>query len=529
MKIMKKEFNLLSDALKRIFCYEKVFETGLFTFVIGFLLHSVIYTNLIYNHDSLNPPIIECDWLLSQGKWFVNPIAKLFGPLDVISNGILVGLIALSVVSIVLCGYFSVNEKLFRVIIGLCLVSFPSFTTEAMYHGTSSFCIAFLIAVIGAVLICSEGLLCSLIGVCLACLSLGSYQANISTVMVIIVSDLIIRIFSNQKSKDIILKLFKTLMATVIALLGYYIILKITLYKTGTVLIDYKGASNMTDNLSPFVLIKSAGRAYADMVRFFLRCDMAFYGYKYTILGLLFVISVVVCMVYLSHKSGALKKKSTIVWGLLLIALFPICVNAIGVLSANQSFYYISVQSFSLVYCIPVYLLSVIGSNDKKEKSFKVLYWILISLLFIICMRWTVQNNTVYQKAMMINRSYDIKISALLSDIHNTEGFNPDMEVVFVGEPPYTFLDTNGGLSYFEMVNTVNGYNLRTASDNIRVQESLNYLLENMGYITLNQISYTELPGDAIKIANEMPIYPSYGSIKVIDDKMIIKLSDNME
>lgn len=532
MDALKANMQDFKKTLKKIFFYEKSYVVFVMTFVTGFFLHSVMITNVLYNHDSMTLPFNNGDWLLTQGKWFVTPIVSLYGPLEVQSSGVFIGLIALALCAMAICGYFDIKNKLLRFMIGLILVSFPSFTTETLYHATDYFCIAFLLGVVGAFLITSGGIATKILGIILASLSLGAYQANISTIMVIVAADILVRVLNNQRSKEIVKECFIDVISVIGSLMLYYVVLKIRLFVKQVDLSDYKNISNMGDNIKPSTFFHSAEIAYKCMVDFFLRGDCGIYGDGYTVWGALFILIMLFTAFVVARKNGILKNMNTYFWLFAFTLLFPLCVNAIGVLSANLSFYYISIQAFSLVYCLSIILMSLFESSGGllHDRIGKCIYYCGIAIALTICFRWSMNNNVVYQKLFMINHAYDIKVATLMGDIHGTKGYSSDMDVIFVGEPPYTFLESGGALSYFEtQLDTSTGYFLGNADGMIYSEGILDNLLKNKCSEKIMMVSNKDLDNETLRKVEQMPIYPSEGSLQTIEGRMIVKLSDKME
>lgn len=67
-----------------------------------------------------------------------------------------------------------------------------------------------------------------------------------------------------------------------------------------------------------------------------------------------------------------------------------------GVLGANQSFYYISIFPFVMVFVVLPVFFEQIKTNELSDKVYKALSIFVAAALLSSCANWFVRNNQAY-------------------------------------------------------------------------------------------------------------------------------------
>lgn len=409
-------------------------------------------------------------------------------------------------------------------IIGFMFVSFPSVAACFLYQAMDYFGLAMVFAFIGAYSIVEKSVASSIIGIAFLVISLGAYQAFLGIPVAILLFDCMMDCLKNRPAKGIIIKGIKYCCIIALAVGIYYLVLKIQLNTSNVELSNYKGMNSVINNLAPDIFIRSIRQAWIDVFRYYsLNCFGVINNSFSWVNTVLSVLSLLQCILIIK-KYNTLNSIVNIVLFILLYLLIPISVNIIGVLAANQTFYYISCTPFVLLFALPLMLTDdELFVSDSGVLGIRKIPVITAMLLLLICMGWINQDNMVYQKNGMMNKEFDSRLTVLASRIQSTPGYDTETKVVFVGNPPYEFLKPSGMLNTIDnSINTV-AFGLYRTEDMFYAEGVLDAYYNNVLSLPLNVISNGELNQN--EIIEKKSVYPSDGSIQRVDDIIIVKLS----
>lgn len=505
------------------------------TFLAGIIIHLFFLANHYVNHDSVALYSNNLDWLLSQGKWFVTPLAALDGPINITYLSGLIGILAMSLAAYFFCEVFDLNKKWEKLIVGVSFVSFPMVAACFLYQGIDYFGLTFLLAIMSAYFIIKgKSILAKITGILLLVLSIGAYQAYLGATVAIMVLHCLLLAINNQGWKKIVTRGLGYCVYVLLSIGIYYLILKILLHYTNTDLSSYKGIDNMAANLSPAIMINSMIQAWKDVYTY---CILNGFGVLFRMTSWLHIgfFVLYISLVFIkAKKSGAINHISNVIIIVLLLLCMPVAVNIIGILAANQTFYYISIAPFILLFVAPLTLFpeegndeteQIFTSGEKKWTATRLISILLVMLILVSCVDWISQDNIVYQKIALMNKEFDAKFAILISRIQATKGYNEETKVAFVGNPPYDFLASSGLLNAMEAKMTTNAFGLHGSADMIYSEGILSAYLGNALSISVNQVSQSEV--DNRELIERMPVYPYDGSIELSNDVLIVKLSNN--
>lgn len=499
------------------------------SFFSGVFIHFFALANFFVNHDSIVLPYNDLDWLLSQGKWFVTPLSSLEGPFVLNYLSMLIGLVAVSLCAGVLCKIFSIRSIWLARLIGVVMVAFPSVASIILYVSLDYFALAVLLAVLGAYFMMGDGWLNCLVGIGLVTLSLGAYQAFLGFALTILVLDCALRLAKKEDVGKVVRRGLAYIGMAIVCLSLYYLVLQLRLYMTGITLSDYKGISSMTSNLRPAVLLSSVVTAWENVMCFFLRDQLGMGLPGWYLPGILLMVLLVWSCLSVCRKSGALRSPIHLVLlAILMVIVLPLAVNIIGVLSANSSFYYISIYAFVLIPLAPLVFIN--DDPDSPQKTAvcfggRVLSACAACLLAVTSYLWIVQDNTAYQKILQLNQQLTAKSAVLTAQIQSQPEYTSDTPVVLAGETPYVFLAPQGISSSFSSKNTSPMGLFGDASQEIYSSGVLAAYLSNEMGINLNIEDQTELLAAEYDAVEALPVYPDAGSITYLDEKIVVRLS----
>lgn len=510
--------------IKKDFCDKLFWKEVMIVFLIGIFTSFPYFAETILNHDAITSPYTDFDWLLEQGKWFVTPITSIKGAFDLPYLGGIMGLMFLAVSAGIIWNMLGIREKWKRYVTGILLVTFPSFAAIMIYHCADYFGLTFLLAVLAAYFSSKGGWLNNAVSVVILTLSLGAYQAYIgvtaSLMLLILMEDLM---EDRVQTKKIICRGLKFLSILLISCTLYYVILQVRLYMTGTQLSDYKNAAGMSSILNPLVLVGSIRHAYIDFVKFYWtdilsgNSGVLLYAYRFLCIG--YLIGMIVVVFKKMKKKNILQ---ALLMALIGVFFFPLACNAIGVLSNNSSFYYISIYPF-VIFPIAVLLVLWNKKSIDANKVYQGAFSFLTGCVLVCCYCWIVNNNTAHQKMVYANQQIESKATTLVAQIQNCPGYTEGMDVVFVGYLPYHYFEPEGVSSDMEVFYTKD-MGTRNAMELLYGVGRLEAYIKNYISPHMNLSQAETVSGENGTIIQEMPVYPNAGSIEIIDGVLYVKL-----
>ena len=192
----------------------------------------------------------------------------------------------------------------------------------------------------------------------------------------------------------------------------------------------------------------------------------------------------------------------------MVLIVFPICVQFNFIMAGSNS----TLQNQSMILEI-ILLLFLIDKID-FIKNIKV-YIISIFLVSIISFQFIIYSNMCYTKANFLVSQTVSYNTTLISRIKDTDNYKDTMAVCYINE-----FDKNENDVYlpeqFKKIYT-NYYNINSLINNFAWQW---FMMCYNGFKP--KVIDSEKYNDDIRVIN-MPCYPDDGSIKIIDDVVVVK------
>ncbi|MBE5817459.1 MAG: hypothetical protein E7312_00210 [Clostridiales bacterium] len=492
------------------------------TIIFGLIVHLFVLTNSIHNYDDIAVQPAGVGTSLPSGRWFLY-ILKRIGD-DTTGNfnlpwvNGLVFLLLISLTVAFLVSAFGIKNKLFASIIGAGLVSFPSITVVLFFKYTAPhYGLAILLGVI-AVWVTDRWRYGFSISTVLIALTLGIYQAYFPWVVSIYLILLIKKAVEKEtKAKNIIKKGFVYLGTMCVGLIEYFVVLKVMLKNTNTTLLDYQGISNMGKlplSELPTLVFKAVKEFVLLPVKDY--CSLAtspILRLSYLTLAL---ISLTMIIILLKKNK---KKPLDIIITITLCVLLPLAINLIVLMGAAQV-YTLMVLPFSLLLFVPIVLWDV----PQKEKAFgkgtKVFSAISIGILAVIIFFNSYFANINYSSMYFTNRQVENTMNSIITQIHMADGYTTDKRWAFVGTTDSTYFNQRpwgekhlyGGQT--DVATMLNQYS--------KIYWVYHYLGHRPIKIDGEELN---LVGQLPEVV-QMPVWPNNGSVKVIDEYVVIKLGE---
>ena len=510
---------------KRV-CLKKIL---IYSYCYGIAAHGIMMFNKISWHDDLNR-IGELSFkgVVGLGRWFRAVLAYAVAMLTNGTNlslplfhGLLsIFFIALSV--FILIQIFQIeNGWLQSVLCGL-LVTYPVVTGTFGFMFTAPYYFfALFLAVLSVYieLLRNDTLSFAASSLCI-CLSLGIYQAYFSVAVSCFVVLIIIGIIDDSLGsiKTIFFLGIRYLSICICGLMEYYIIWKLFVKLFNVSASDYQGFSSIgksgIDNY-----IKGVMEAYR--IFFMLSnnngCNLfPMRGARlleWTVILTCAGISVVLIIRKVRRDSFQ---------GLLLaclIGLLPLCFNLICLMSATTPDSYIHTLMLYAgimlyVYCIWLLQYIVRDNREMAHEAYRVSA-VLMSLLVIMNIYFA---NACYLKAEVIQKQTLSEMTVLVTRIKSVEHYNDEMPVSFIMTGDNDSTKTENQV--FEDIAIV-PFGVRLTNPYYMRRNLLNNLSTWCGFAP----QYVD-SGHFVNLqeVKDMPCYPDDGSIRVIENTVVVKL-----
>lgn len=508
---------LLNDDSRRIVVY---------TYLCGLAAHGVMMFNKLSWYSDLARGLHSTDTkkLIAMGRWMRMLIAKLidrgFGGISP-SLPLFHGLVCLFLIATSACliaRIFDIREKPMQFALSGLMVTFPVVTSTFAFMFTAPHYLFALFLAVAAVYAASGrmGPVRFLIGTaCLFC-SLGIYQSYFPVAVSLFVVLLILRIAEGR------LDTFSAILKTGLYYLGicvcgigvYFVIWKVTQKLFGDPVTSYQGISTMgTSKLGYYW--KAIVTTYK---RFLLRFDdgrenvypLGLGVVQKGIIGLSAIGAI--CLVIRQLR----KKPVTGIVMALLIAILPLCFNLVYVMAAvspDSDIHTVMLYGQAVLYVFLICCVRLICGDGKKAAA--VFRRVAIAALVLMVAVNAYFDNACYLKAEMVQEQTISNMTVLVSRIKSTEGYKDTMPVCFTmnAKRDATY-ETNSALSEIQI------FPFRTIF-NRHDPRSVSTVLKYWCGFSPKIVSAKKFK--KLEEVVNMPDYPDDGSIRIIDDTVVVK------
>ena len=519
------------NVLSKRECLKKIL---IYSYCYGVVAHGIMMFNKISWHDDLAfGRLLSFDAATGLGRWFRAVLAYVVA---LVTNGTNLSLplfhgllsiffIALSVFILIQIFHIE-NVWLQSVLCGL-FVTYPVVTSTFAYMFTAPYYFFALFLAVFAVyfeLTHNNKLSFAVSSVCI-CLSLGTYQAYFSVAVSCFVIILITGIVDDnlESVKSIFLRGIRYLSICVCGLVEYYIIWKLFLKVFNISASDYQGLSSI-GGAGIENYIKGIQKAYFAFFQLLkntspndINCDL------FPMRGARFLewIVILTCVgISLILILRVIRKN--IYKGLLLaclVGLLPLCFNLIFLMSAtspNSQIHTLMLYAGSMLYVYCIWLLQYIvrGKFELAHNVYR-LSAVLMSLLLIMNVYFA---NACYLKAEILQQRTLSEMTVLVTRIKSVEQYNDEMPVSFVIAEN---IDSTRTANYIFADLAIIPYdNWLTNPFNMK-RNMVNSLSIWCGFSP----QYVDSGRFAsMQEVQEMPCYPDDGSIRIIDNTVVVKM-----
>lgn len=503
--------------------------------VAGFLAHGYGMANNYIYHDAT---ILDgLGITFGIGRWALG----LFGFLNdqVLGNfnlpfiNVVISLLFIALSSMIVTKILRVNSKFTAAFIGAVMAVYPVVTSSFAYNFTATYYFLALFLVCLSAMIMSGAvhdttglsyidkkiasknkkvlIKALLISMMLIAISAGLYQAYLSVLATLFVALLMVDLYKKKEPAIVVFARGVIYALTMlIGLVCYLVINKIAVIIAKPPMIDYQGA----DDFGKLSIAKVPGKIIQAYMHFFyikwngINVSKAMWGFVIAALGL----AVIIILKHLISKDMELSAKCLFV---ILAAILPIAVNLVYLMSTSDSYSVHTLMRYATAF---VLIIPAVLIEDDRNVITNTAEILLAAL--VIC--YIFANNAAYLKMNLVQEEMTSYFSVMQARITSTPGFHDEMPIVFVGQ--FHIEDENMtklSETYPEIQFLGYEYN---AGDLINKESWIRYMRIHNGFEPI----INELTDDIVATEeySSMGCYPNDGSVKNINGRIVVKLSD---
>ena len=508
----KNKLTPLERAVKRAWqCTARDRLPFLAALVFGLAAHMFAFANKLVNADEIES-LFGKGATVTSGRWGLEAVKLIFPDYSMPWLYGLVSLILLAVSVCLIVRLFEIKSPLMRVLLAGMIVAFPSQTGTFCFMFTSApYALAFLLAVLASYLGCRGGRWKNAAAVVLLALSLGIYQAYIAlTASLMLLYAVMLCLDGEQRFAAVARFLLRALVVGLAALAVYAAVTAAVFRLTGAEFNDY-----VRENANSAGLLGRVRMAYDFFVYYFTYREYALITSEFSRWAHIVLMALIAAgTVYAAVRKLRAGAAAEGVLLLVLTALVPLAVNMVFLSMSKESIHTLVIYSFVAVYILAAMLTerlacgAALWQRAARDAVYVILAAVLLGNVYFA--------NEVYLEMYLEYENAYSFYSVLLSRAENTEGFTAGTKLAVIGrqDNAVTRFDDKIDLGYITGPSRglINAYS--------RENFIRRYLGSNIPLATADEC-------DALAATAEfaaMEEYPYYGSIKMIDGYVVVKL-----
>lgn len=490
-------------------------------FIVGIINNFTFFITEGIAPDALSPADfnIAGNWEITLGRFGIKYINNIrFG----LVNKFLIVLISLAFIAIsivILIRIFQIKNKIIIFLISTIIAIAPQFTeTYFFIYCADAYCFAFLMATLAVYFLKKTDTkkyyyIATIISTIIVC---SMYQAYLGVEIGIAIIVLIQNLIKNKDAKLTLINAFKYFVTIFMGVVLYYIILKIILYVLGLSLASYKGANKLGIETIK-ALPKTILQTYKDFYNFFFTNKIINNSYyKRTIIYAILYVATFLGFINIIKKSKYNQKILRFTLMLILMLLFPIGINIMNLIAPDTTINLVTGPGIIITILFIAIIYNEL-SDTSIENLFKYIY---IITLLILSLTFILENTFTYMCRHETYRNYYTVANDIYSKVTELDEYSKDKKWLFSDVIRFKARDTNRSNGFISSDNeTWNNYG--------GIAQNYNFFDKYLG-IKIKMCSNEEYKNlTETEEFKNMPIYPNKGSIKIINDIIVIKISEN--
>lgn len=495
---------------------------------IGLWTHVYMFTQKLPNHDDIRH-MFSATYGTASGRWLLPTLLKLDGHF---SLPWLIGTLSIVFIAIGACFVveaLGIRGKLAGAAVAAVMVTFPVVPATFTYMFTAgAYAIALALACAGAYY-AVRGKLFSAI---LLMLSLAIYQGYLGFAAAVIACAWVLELLRGAlspesiSSKEVLRGLGRTALGFLGGLALYFVSVKIT--TLWVPLTDYKGINEM-GRLS---LADIPGRIYEAYIQYRIFYIKDIYGAHAGPMKAIFAVLGISVAVQLARMLwGARKNRLSLALACVGLLLVPLAGNLIYLMASKAEVHLLMMYGMAAVLILPIALSERVDEEADPQRDENALLpllpllaqWGIVLSIAATCFNYAVFSNTVYLKMDIAQTQAQMYSERLLASVERVEGYQRDFPVYLIG-----FADGSVNPNPTPELDAVMGAGIMDMTEYLTAYSYNEFVRIYFGFSNTICFQYCE---DVHRVAalpevQQMPHYPEAGSIRVIEDRVVVKLSD---
>jgi len=532
-KIVKSPEEVLEN-VKKYFTKDRKF-VFLLSFILGIITHFILLSNLIFSQDGLLNGIhyTAGNYEASLGRWGINIFDSIRNNIAFPFITTMISIIILGFVNILLIDLFEIKGKIFQILTIFALVVSPSLCMTLLYVYTADvyfYSLFFSVLTVYSMYKIKNKKIAFFIGMISFVLMLATYQSYMGVTVGLIVMLEIKNLLTDKSCLNTLIDLLKKLIILAVYVVIYYIITLLIL-KINNLTMSTYGGLNGIGIVSIFSSLNlSVKNAYLAFIKYFFADGVILnrtwnrhnlYIYFFIIYALIMLILFLKGI----HKKGKKEFISKFIFACILIFILPIALNLVVIAAPGNEIYYLTSTQMTLIF---PFVFIIVQLLDENEIFAKILKWGITIITIIILMTYFLSIIVTYETTeLSYNQAKNI-VERVVLRMEDCPGYHAGMKNLFAG-----IIDDVNFPKTMDIYNYTVANSLRaslfhaTYWGHEATWRNFYNLFLGMNIEYCNDYEYfTIINSDEFK---EMDIFPGKNSVKIINDIMVVKFTDNPE
>lgn len=431
-------------------------------------------------------------------------------------NGILALLCLALSVYVIIC-HFEYESKLGLFVLTGIAITFPAITSFFGYVFTiHPYCFAILLSIYGSHLICKEKVLSTIWGIIFVGFAMSIYQVVLALSFTFLLFDFLKFTIKNELSIIRFLTLGLIYFLSGVLIVSFYWGIELLLLRTfGLTLRSYQGISSATQfEITDFF------KRFSIALKFFFvpdsinRSNCFPLGTRFCYYLLLILLLIIYVNVIRMNKRNILKSIELSV----LFVLIPFAINFVYIMCDTRN---TEVHSLMMFPYISLYFFVVISFSEMQcllsDKSFILkLKNIALGVVMVSIILNVRYSNMCYVKGIFLQEQAISYFTVLRNRIETVDGYQEGMPVVYINQYDKSISNIYQPEGFEEV--QILPFSVDTIINDFAWQKFMGYWCGYYPNIYWDMESFDE--NDVVK---QMPSYPNDGSIRIINDTLVVK------
>lgn len=500
----------------------------------GLLTHLYVFVNKLYNYDELVATPGGFGVAAQNNRWFLELMGRaashfMGGSYSLpFWNGILT-LILLIISAMIVVRIFRFKNCVFSFCIGAVMTAFPAVVSIYFFMFTSVYyAIGLLFSILSAYLVIRHpgNILMHAVSAALLTCSLGTYQAYFpNTVCLFLITLILMCAFAEKETAvDIVKTGIRYLSVLFVSLAGYFILNKLFLriWNLSSGMGDYQGLDTM-GSITPKELVSGIRSCYESFFSLAFREELFLNTRSAMQKGFLFMMLLfAVCILaFLVIRREKIAQNCLMLFFLL---LFPVAMFLVYIMAPKAFVYPLMV--YPAVFFFVLFLVwteRFAGLETVRIFYRNLVQWAALGVTCVLLFFYIWYGNGNYM-AMEYTKYHDFAyLGTMVTQIKSLDGYSDTLPVAWIGNEISD--ETTEMADLFDQAFYMYG----KSESNVNFPSGLHLITKYLGYspqICDYETTRAFMETEEVK---EMPVYPSNGSIRILDDTIIVKLSEYTE